>query len=104
MKMTWNPPFAFGCVPVQRLRGRAGLGGGGGARARGGAADQVAPAAAPAAAASVLVGRLAVILVELRLPGILWRVEIRTYTNLWLKFKHIQYMKPLVHRILGYIL
>ena len=73
MKMTWNPPFAFGCVPVQRLRGRAGLGGGGGARARGGAADQVAPAAAPAAAASVLVGRLAVILVELRLPGILWR-------------------------------
>ena len=70
-------------MPVQRLRGRAGLGGGGGARARGGAADQVAPAAA-AAAASVLVGRLAVILVELRLPGILWRVEICTYTNLWL--------------------
>ena len=59
-------------MPVQRLGGRAGLGGGGGARARGGAADQVAPAA-PGAAASVLVGRLAVVLVVLRLPGILWR-------------------------------
>ena len=56
-------------MPVQRLRGRAGLGGGCGARARGGAADQVAPAAP----ASVLVGRLAVVLVKLRLPGILWR-------------------------------
>ena len=60
----------IGFMPVQRLRGRAGLGGGGGASARGGAADQVA--AAPAAA-SVLVGWLAVILVVLRLPGILWR-------------------------------
>ena len=29
--------------------------------------------AAPAAAASVLVGRLAMVLVVLRLPGILWR-------------------------------
>ena len=57
------------CVPVQRLGGRARLGGGGGARARGGAADQVA---APAPAASVLMGRLAVVLVVLRLPGILW--------------------------------
>ena len=67
--MTWNPSFAFGCVPVQRLGGRARLGGGGGARARGGAADQVAPAATT----SVLMGRLAVVLVVLRLPGILWR-------------------------------
>ena len=63
-------------MPVQRLRGRAGLGGGGGARARGGAADQVATAAT--AAASVLMGRLAVVLVVLRLPGILW-----SHTNLW---------------------
>ena len=54
-------------MPVQRLRGRAGLGGGSGAGTGGGAADQVAPSAA----ASMLVGRLAVVLVVLHLSGIL---------------------------------